>query len=210
MSDPTDSFPSNPDLYRLLAQMYGVGLFTPSPAPGLSGYAPQSTFDPLLALGLDSNTPGFHKSPAVLEALSANDPRPPGFYRSTALLGARALLPIPDPNLPSPVGQQAMLFGGPGSAPMLPPLPAPWSDYVRAQYAPDLSPASPVYAFGRSDLLVPPPRPEPPPPSIPEPPPPVFRPCPPPFYGSDCLVPPLPPPRPPIWVPLPRPGNDVT
>ena len=142
MSDPTDSFPSNPDLYRLLAQMYGVGLFTPSPAPGSSGYQPQSTFDPSLALGLDSKTPGFGKSPAVLEALSANDPRTPGFYRSTALLGARALLPTPDPTLPPTIGPEAMLFGGPGSAPMLPPLPAPWSDYVRARYAFDPSQAS--------------------------------------------------------------------
>ena len=142
MSDPTDSFPSNPDLYRLLAQMYGVGLFTPSLAPGWSGYASQSTFDPSLASVPYSNTPGFDKSPAVLEALSAADPRPPGFYRSTALLGARALLPTPDPNLPSTIGPEAMLFGGPGSTSMLPPLPAPWSDYVRAQYAPDSSLAS--------------------------------------------------------------------
>jgi hypothetical protein len=81
MSDPTDSFPSNSDLYRLLAQMYGVGLFAPSLASGWNG--------PSLALPPDSDLPGFHKSPAVLEALSAADPRPPGFYRSTALLGAR-------------------------------------------------------------------------------------------------------------------------
>ena len=134
MSDPTDGFPFNPDLYRLLAQMYGVGLFTPSPAPRWS--------DPSLALPPGSDLPGFDKSPAVLEALSAADPRPPGFYRSTALLGARALLPTPVPNLPSTIGQQAMLFGGPGAIPTLPPLPAPWSDYVRAAYTRDLSQAS--------------------------------------------------------------------
>jgi hypothetical protein len=143
MSDPTDSFPSNPDLYRLLAQMYGVGLFTPPLASGWS--------DPSLALPPGSDLPGFDKSPAVLEALSAADPRPPGFYRSTALLGARALLPTPDPNLPT-IGQQAMLFGGPGSTLTLPPLPAPWSDYVRARYTPDSSLASNTGAPAGSDL----------------------------------------------------------
>jgi len=133
MSDPTDSFPSNPDLYRLLAQMYGVGLFTPSPAPGWN--------DPSLALPQGSDLPGFDKSPAVLEALSAADPRPPGFYRSTALLGAKALPPTPDSSLPT-IGQQAMMFGGSGSTSTLPPLPAPWSDYVRARYTSDPSQAS--------------------------------------------------------------------
>ena len=125
-----------------------------APAPAIPGFrklpelmeaqAPVDSgppsFDPLPVTPLGaSNTPGFDKSPGVLEALSAADPRPPGFYGSTALLGARALLPTPDPNLSPAIGQQAMLFSGPGATSLLPPLPAPWSGYVRARYASDPS-----------------------------------------------------------------------
>ncbi|MBS0219461.1 MAG: hypothetical protein JSR91_01845 [Proteobacteria bacterium] len=61
-----------------------------------------------------SDTPGLHKSPAMLDALAAADPRPPGFYGSPALLEASATAQGFDPSLAPTINPREMLFGGPG------------------------------------------------------------------------------------------------
>jgi hypothetical protein len=101
MSNPTDSYPSNIDFYRLLTQLYGSGPFGPSPSPNWSVHNPS----PLSVS--TSDVPGFHKSPAVLEALAATDPRPAGFYRSPSLLGSGTPTPTDPPPAMDP---QTALF----------------------------------------------------------------------------------------------------
>lgn len=108
----------------------GVGTTTP-------GFRPLPT-PPI------GDTPGFHKSPAVLEALAKADPRPPGFYRSPALLGESAMAPGLDSSLTAAVSPQETLFGQPGLPPMsLPPLPSSWLGGVTpVSFPPPPSPAT--------------------------------------------------------------------
>jgi hypothetical protein len=119
MSNPTDSYPSNIDFYRLLTQLYGSGPFGPSPSPNWSVPNPS----PLSVS--TSDVPGFHKSPAVLEALAATDPRPAGFYRSPSLLGSGTPTPTDPPPAMDP---QTALFRWLGIPPSWFPSPPKVSD----------------------------------------------------------------------------------
>ncbi|MBS0219456.1 MAG: hypothetical protein JSR91_01820 [Proteobacteria bacterium] len=115
MANPTDTFPSDLDVSSLLALLNGIVPSMPSPSPSWGDYVrTQYGPDPSLVAVPASDTPGFHKSPAVLDALAAANPRPPGFYRSPALLGASATAQGFDPSLAPTIGPQEMLFGGPG------------------------------------------------------------------------------------------------
>ncbi|MBS0219463.1 MAG: hypothetical protein JSR91_01855 [Proteobacteria bacterium] len=120
MSNPTDTFPSDLDVNRLLALLNGIvpsmppSSPRPPPSPSWSDYVrAQYGADPSLFAMPASDTPGFHKSPAVLDSLAAADPRPPGFYRSPALLAASTTAQGFDPSPIPTIGPQEMLFGGP-------------------------------------------------------------------------------------------------
>ncbi|MBS0219453.1 MAG: hypothetical protein JSR91_01805 [Proteobacteria bacterium] len=112
---PPGTFPSDLDVSSLLALLNGIVPSMPSPSPSWGDYVrAQYGADPSLFAMPASDTPGFHKSPAVLDALAAADPRPPGFYRSPALLAASTTAQGFDPSLVPTIGPQEMLFGGPG------------------------------------------------------------------------------------------------
>jgi len=106
MSNPTGNFSSDLDPYDRLAQMFDGGLFKLLPLPPSwanyvrAQYAP----DPSLFSAPTSDTPGFDKSPAVLEPIAAADPRPAGFNRSPMFTGVGTTTPGFRPLPPTPIG----------------------------------------------------------------------------------------------------------